>query len=287
MSSLAQSLRRAPARIIASVLAIALAVGAIGVFAVPDVAANSLRELAVEDRLAHVAADTSTLESAQGLTVDGAETLEGRVSRTVTTDGVDIRMIGVDFAHQSINVVQPDLGRLPGAGEILVSEGVAGIGDTVVVADTPLEVVGIGNTAWWTTDDVLYAELGEAQSITGVDGVNRVLVRMSDPSADNLDVAVDDLRDALNTQGSTYQSFPLTVPDGRHPIEATLTQISTMIGLLGVVAGAVALVLLASTTNTLITERTKEVAVMRSLGGARRPLRRRLRRIALSIAAVG
>ncbi|MCP3936040.1 MAG: FtsX-like permease family protein, partial [Actinomycetia bacterium] len=47
------------------------------------------------------------------------------------------------------------------------------------------------------------------------------------------------------------------------------------------------LVLLASTTNTLITERTKEVAVMRSLGGARRPLRRRLRRIALSIAAVG
>ncbi|MCP4225783.1 MAG: hypothetical protein GY773_20810, partial [Actinomycetia bacterium] len=49
MSSLTQSLRRAPARVIASVLAIALAVGAIGVFAVPDVAANSLRELAAED----------------------------------------------------------------------------------------------------------------------------------------------------------------------------------------------------------------------------------------------
>ncbi len=62
-----RTVRRAPARIIASVLAIALAVGAIGVLAVPDVAANSLRELAVEDRLAHVVADTFTLESAEGL----------------------------------------------------------------------------------------------------------------------------------------------------------------------------------------------------------------------------
>ncbi len=56
-----------------------------------------------------------------------------------------------------------------------------------------------------------------------------------------------------------------------------------LIGLLGIVAGIVALVLLASTTNTLITERTREVAVMRALGGRQRPLRRRLRRIALAI----
>ncbi len=287
MSSLTQSLRRAPARVIASVLAIALAVGAIGVFAVPDVAANSLRELAAEDRLAHVVADTSTLEGVEGLDVAGAEAVEGRVSRTVTTDNGTIRMIGIDFAEQSINIVQPESGRLPGVGEVLVSEGVAAIGDTLVVADTSLEVVGIGNTAWWTTEDILFAELNEAQTITGVNGVNRVLMRMNDAGADNLDSAVDELRDALDAQGSEYLSFPVTVPDGRHPIESDLTQISTMIGLLGVVAGAVALVLLASTTNTLITERTREVAVMRSLGGARRPLRRRLRRIALGIAAAG
>ena len=50
-------------------------------------------------------------------------------------------------------------------------------------------------------------------------------------------------------------------------------------------AGLVALVLLASTTNTLIVERTREVAVMRALGGRSRQLRRRLRRIAVGITA--
>ena len=59
---------------------------------------------------------------------------------------------------------------------------------------------------------------------------------------------------------------------------------SQLIGLLGIFAGLVALVLLASTTNTLITERTREMAVMRALGGRQRPLRRRLRRIAVGIA---
>jgi putative ABC transport system permease protein len=75
------------------------------------------------------------------------------------------------------------------------------------------------------------------------------------------------------------------LPDGTTPIDADIRQVSSLIGLLGMVAGMVALVLLASTTTTLITERTREVAVMRALGGRRRPLRRRLRRIALAITA--
>ena len=76
------------------------------------------------------------------------------------------------------------------------------------------------------------------------------------------------------------------MPDGTHPIEDDIAQVSTLIGFLGIVAGLVALVLLGSTTSTLITERTREVAVMRSLGARNRPLRRRLRRLAVAIAAI-
>ncbi len=79
--------------------------------------------------------------------------------------------------------------------------------------------------------------------------------------------------------------FPTYLPDGSTPIDEDIAQISTLIGLLGVFAGLVALVLLASTTNTLIVERTREVAVMRALGGRSRQLRRRLRRIAVGITA--
>ncbi len=287
MSSLTRSVRRAPARIIASIMAIALAVGAIGVFAVPNVAAESLRELALDDHIAHVAADTTPFASVDQLDLDGVEVVEGRVSRSVATPQGLVRVIGIDFPSQTINIVEPDLGELPGLGQALVSEGLAEIGETVILADTPLEVVGIGNTTWWAVDDVVYTQLADAQAITGVDGVNRVLIRMVDTRSDSLDTAVEDLRHALNTSGSRLESFPITVPDGRHPIEEELTQISTMIGLLGVVAGIVALTLLASTTNTLITERTREVAIMRSLGGVRRPLRRRLRGLALGIAGAG
>ena len=52
MMGLLRTMRRAPARLLASVVAIALAVGAIGVFAVPGVASGTLRDLAADDRLA-------------------------------------------------------------------------------------------------------------------------------------------------------------------------------------------------------------------------------------------
>jgi putative ABC transport system permease protein len=76
------------------------------------------------------------------------------------------------------------------------------------------------------------------------------------------------------------------VENGQTPIDQDIEQVSMLSGLLGIVAGFVALVLLASTTNTLITERTREVAVMRVLGGRSRPLRRRLRRISFGITSI-
>ncbi|MDH4171901.1 MAG: ABC transporter permease, partial [Acidimicrobiia bacterium] len=287
MKQLRRFFGRAPARIIASVMAIALAVGAIGVFAVPDVAADSLRESAANDRLAHVAANTTELDSVADLAVPGATAIEGRISRTVAVGDEQLPVIGLDFDTQQINVVHAETGRLPGPGEVLVSDGVADLGDSIAVGPGTIEVVGVGGTTWWTDEGAVFADLETAEAITGVDGFNRVLVRLDDAGSDALDVAVDDLRNTLADEGATFESFPVTVPNGRHPIEADLTQISTMIGLLGVVAGVVALVLLASTTNTLITERTREVAVMRALGGSRRPLRRRLRGLALGIAFLG
>jgi putative ABC transport system permease protein len=88
----------------------------------------------------------------------------------------------------------------------------------------------------------------------------------------------------LSNDGVSFAEMPVTVPDGTHPIEADIRQVSTLIGFLGIVAGLVALVLLGSTTATLITERTREVAVMRALGARSRPVRRRLRLLAVGIA---
>jgi putative ABC transport system permease protein len=275
-------------------LAIALAVGAIGVFAVPDVAAGSLRQIATEDQLAHIAADITPVTEAELAGVDlsalpAVEAMDAQLLRTIEIDGFGTaRLLGADLGRQEIDVVTAAEGRLPtGPGEILVSEGMARIGDRIGQGSQQLEVVGIGGTAWWATDDIVFADLATVQSLTGIDGVNRLTLRLAEPTAANLDAAVASLNEAVAATGAAVTAVPTTVPDGRHPIEEDLEMISTMIGLLGVVAAVVALILLASTTNTLITERAREVAVMRALGGRRRALRFRLRGIAVGIAAAG
>lgn len=285
MMGLVRTMRRAPARLLASAVAIALAVGAIGVFAVPGVAAGTLRELVADDRLAHIAVDVAGPVDPAALDLPGIEAVEQRTVGIVdTADHDQIRVVGIDPAAQQINIVRPSLGRLPGVGEAVVSDGVATIGDVVELEGMELTVVGVGTTAWWTSTDTVYTVSETAAELVG-GHTTRLLLRHERPTEANLDATIAALRDALAP--ATFADFPLVVPDGTHPMERDLVQISTMIGLLGIVAGVVALTLLATTSSTLITERTREVAVMRALGARRRPLRRRLRRLALGVAGAG
>jgi putative ABC transport system permease protein len=180
--------------------------------------------------------------------------------------------------------VQLAAGRLPvGPDEVVASPSAGAIGDHVAVDGRRLEIVGHGATLWWAADDVFYAPLDTVTARTG--GVDRLVVTAVDDSDAALRATADDIRAALAEGGSSFTEFPISLPDGTTPIDADIEQVSMLIGLLGIFAGGVALVLLAGTTNTLITERTREVAVMRALGGRRRPLRRRLRRIAVGITA--
>ena len=286
MSAWLRSFRRAPARLIASVAAIALAVGAIGVFAVPDVAASTLRDLAKEDHLAHIAVDTTSGVVAAEIDIEGSQAIETRsVGAVDSADHGRLQVVAFDAESQAINIVGAQTGTLPTFREVLVTDGVAEIGDRIVVGSTPLTVVGTGGTAWWSDTDTIYVTPDTALSL-GVE-TTRLLVRLDDPSNRSLEVAVDELRSQVAMTGDSFAAFPEVVSDGKHPVEEDLVQISTMIGLLGVVAGVVALTLLASTTTALITERSREVAVMRALGARRRPLRRRLRRLAFGVSIAG
>ncbi len=298
MRRVLRELGRAPARILTAVFALALAVAAIGVFAVPDVSAASLREAAKADGLPSIvfhSTDTAAVDVTSLVeSVPGVERVEIQaetvVSPTMAPEDL-LEVIGHDIESQEMDVLRLTDGRLPAAsGEVVVTEGIAPIGTLIEVTPTrgpplDLEVVGVGSTSYWAGEEVAFASTETVADLGGLVGTNRFVVRADDDSADALRALVDDVREALATEGITLTEFPLTVPDGTHPIESEISEISSLIGMLGVVAGIVALVLLGSTTNTLITERTQEVAVMRALGARTRPLRRRLRRLAVGIAA--
>ena len=291
MKTVVRELRRAPARVIATVFSVALALAAIGVLATPEVARSTLDADAKADHVAHVTASTTPITDVPTAeSVDGADVIEGRVVGTAElTSGEQVTVVGGDWTTTEVDMVSPTEGRLPRSdGEVVVSVGVAAVGDLVELPDgTELEVVGVGETTAFATESTIYATPNSARAAVGAEGFNELVVRTDDTSEDALLGTVDELRTVLATKGASYTSFPSTLPGGEHPIQEGITQISTLIGMLGIMAAVVALVLLASTTNTLITERSHEVAVMRALGGRPRVVRRRLRRIAIVVAAAG
>ena len=290
-----REVRRAPARILTSIFALALAVGAIGVLAIPTVSTSSLRDAAERDGIPQIilfVSDTGDQDVAAMLAdVENVDLVERQVITGVDVGGGDtIDVLGSAVGRQEMDVVRAEVGRLPNAfGEVVVNDGSVPLGATfdVELADgTPetLTVVGIGGSTFWNDSDVVFSDFDTAAALDGREGANRLVVRTVDQSKSSLRATANDLRVALADNGIVTESLPFTLAGGRHPIEADIEQISSLIGFLGIVAGLVALVLLGSTANTLITERTREVAVMRALGASDRAMRRRLRRLALSIA---
>jgi FtsX-like permease family len=288
MSGILHQFRRAPGRILASIFALALAVGAIGVLAVPTIAGGTLHSAAERSGLADIIVATTPLDADQIARIadlDGVVAAEGEAVLAVATAGIETDLIGLDVDHQTMDVLDLTDGRMPSdAHEIVTSPGFGTVGDRVVVDDTSFEIVGHGGTLWWADSAVAYADLASVVERTG--GTNRLVITAADDGIDRLRTIAAATRALLSEEGDAFTEFPMYLADGSTPIDADIEQVSTLIGLLGIVAGLVALVLLASTTTTLITERTREVAVMRALGGRARPLRRRLRRIAIAITAV-
>ena len=287
MGSMLRQFRRAPGRIIASVLALALAVGAIGVLAIPSVSEGSLHAAVERDGLGDIVVPTTALDASQVAAIEGlpdVRVTEGSAVVAVKVGDRGAELIGLR-PGRATDLLRLSAGRLPdGRNEAVVSGGLASIGSTIDVGAERFTVVGTGTTLWWGDADAVYADLADVLPVMPDPGVNRLTI-IADHDDDTLDAIVDRVRVELAAGGDTYADFPVTLPDGTTPIDADIRQVSTLIGLLGMMAGVVALVLLASTTSTLITERTREVAVMRALGARGRPLRRRLRRIALGITA--
>ena len=112
-----REIRRAPARIITSVVALALAVGAIGVFAIPSVASDSVRSTVEIDRLSNIVLSITDSGAAD------VEQIVGQAANVALFDGqllADVGVgggstmpvVGIDPADQHVDIVSVTVGRL-------------------------------------------------------------------------------------------------------------------------------------------------------------------------------
>ena len=287
MSAFFRQFRRAPGRILASVFALALAVGAVGVLAVPAVASSSLTDAVERNGLGDIVVETMPLDQSQldAITaLDNVAAAEAQASVPADWNDARIRLIGL-APDRTMHLIDIADGRdAVTSTEVVAQNGLAEVGESIQIAGTTFDVVGVGSTLWWSDSNVLYGDLDAVIPLTAQQGTDRLTITAVDDGEAALEAIVADVEEILAANGDALTGFPTTFPDGTTPIDADIRQVSQLVGLLGIFAGFVALVLLASTTNTLITERTREMAVMRALGGRQRPLRRRLRRIAVGIA---
>jgi putative ABC transport system permease protein len=310
-------LTRRRARTVFSMLTLAIAVASISFFAIPPLIDRAMQKEVAAGRLADVTLDLRPVE----LTKADLARLAAvpNVAAVEARSGVDVRVlvgerraparvIGVrDFARQQVDLVRVESGEAPGRGEVLaeIQDGNVGVyggrrGDRVTVLGvggepTRLVVSGRGRSlpgGEQVQDDnliVLYAPAATVAALSGESGYGELALRLDDPSPAAATEAVEAMRRELTTvPGFTGLSdLPDVRAPGDWPGKSDTETFAKLLGVITVLALLSALVLVSNTMSTLVAEQTREIGVMRAIGGRRRQVALVYLRTALLLGAVG
>ncbi len=199
-------------------------------------------------------------------------------------------LVGVDdFARQEVNRVRVDEGSAAGPGEALTDPQNARTGrfdgnpgDVVSVVGVDgrsmsLTVSGVGSTLYYSNwvgggVSVLYVPVATVQQLRGSDELTRVELRLGDRSDEVADATVAAVVAELDAIDPSirYGSLPEVRPDGEWPGEDEFDNFFVLFWTVGAISLLSAMVLIASTMNTLIREQRRVIGIMKALGGRRR-----------------
>jgi ABC-type lipoprotein release transport system permease subunit len=296
-------LKRHRARTVLTVCTLGLALASLGIASVPGLMDSAMQQQVQAARLYDVAVTTHdlVLDSSQFhalgrlpniAAVDAQVEYSTRVS--VGDHQQDAVVWGTNLANQPVDRVTLTSGRLPGPGELLSDQGNAAEADLVAV---PGDEVGVRNTRGTETslritgmshslatspssaggsNAVFYGSEATVRSLAGIDGVNYLAFRLFDnsPAAQATTVAAIQHFLGAQTGRSPFIELPQTRASGTWPGQSNLSQILAIFDVITVLAVVCALFLIASTMNTLVVEQATEIAILKTLGGRRRQIRR-------------
>lgn len=312
-----RELTRRKARSSLTILTIAVAVTGIWLFAIPNNVDTSLTNRVDLDamhtaRIAPNSADLTDQQLADLRDLPNVAALDirtlGRTQMRTEHRSQDVVLVGVrDFEDQFVNIVSVEQGSLPQASGQLVTDyenlrtgrfpGVVGATvdlQTGTGSWMTFDVTGRGGTLRYSSEvaeDVpfLYLSNEDVQRVMGYPAANSVDVVAADPSPAAVTAMVADIRTSLTTELGTLAYWDVLEVweegdwPGREDFENFIVLFYTIAG----VALVSALVLIYSTMNTIVREQTREIGMMKAIGGSRRTIGTGYLRTALLLGGLG
>ncbi len=294
---------------------IGVAIAGVWLFAIPGNVDAILQERVRSDamhtaRLAPTAADLTAAQLTELRSVDNVAALDTRtLARTdIRVDGraTGAILVGVaDFGQQAVNVVSVDAGEPPRRGELVtdVENGRTGrfdgaVGEAVALRTSrgweTFRISGRGGTLRYSSEvagdaPVLYLDDADVRRVMGYPAPNSVDVVAVDRSPAAVGAMVDELRAMLATEipDLAYWDVLEVWRPGTWPGSEDFGNFVVVFDVIAGVALVSALVLIFTTMNTIVREQTREIGVMKAIGGTRRVVAAGYLRTALLFGALG
>jgi putative ABC transport system permease protein len=293
---------------------LALAVGSIGIFAMPALMDRAMQKEITAGKLADLTVYVGglPLEDAQLARLAELPNVRAVEPRSYFTAAVyvgsrraPVVIVGVrDFARQEAEIVRVQSGSPPRSDQVLTeaqnaSQGAlgAGTGDVMRViagdgSERLLGVAGVGHNLNFGKDVVdgsmayLYATVA---SLRGNAGYGSLAFRLTDTRPAAMTATIESVRSELaHVSGfSGFTGLPETRATGDWPGKDDFQQFSEFFYIVTVLALLSALVLIANTMTTLVAEQTSEIGIMKAVGGRRRQIAAVYVKTAMLLGTVG
>jgi putative ABC transport system permease protein len=291
-------LKRRKARTFFTILTIALAVGALGMFAVMPVIDSAVEQEVKDCNLHNLQLTMNDLE----LTEENMNDLE-ELENVKSVDGKsvfftrmyigerrnDAIIVGIsDFSDQKVNIVNKESGKIPGQNQVWTATGNSiynlyngEIGDNIRVYDhqgqvTKLEISGSGNTLEYSPYPafgiaVFYADLETLHEISNTSGVNILDFDLENTGEKDVENTVVNVESFLkeNTSFIAFSGMPSIREEGDYPGKQEGREFSNFFYVLTLITVFCSLFLISNTMHTMISEQRKEIAQMKAVGATK------------------
>jgi putative ABC transport system permease protein len=304
------------ARTVFTVLTIALAVGALGLFGVVPLMDVAMEKEVADSNMYDVRIwvnDLSLNESQmEGLSeLDNVNSVEAKsvffTRMYIGERRNDALIVGVDdFSQQSVDIVARDSGDVPGFMELITDASNSranlyndGAGDMVKIYNfsgnvQELKITGAGHSLLYSNYPmfgvaVFYTDIDTVHMLSNTSGVNMISFDLIDNKEEDADKAVSDIENYL-TQNSAFVSFT-DIPDvrlnGDWPGEQEFSDMSSFFVILTLMTLFCSLFLISNTMHTMITEQKREIGQLKAVGATKFQVLRSYATTSLMMGGVG